>query len=152
MADPLRIFTDYLAANGLKFTAQRRMILETMFQSDEHFSAEELFNKLRNMDPTIGQATVYRTLRLLRDCGMIRELRFGNDVVRYESKRDSKHHDHLICENCGKTIEFMDESIEKLQRKLASKMDFTLTSHRMYLYGLCKECRNKKDVKAHSDD
>ncbi len=144
MSEQLKAFTDYLADNGLKFTGQRRLILETLFDSEEHFSAEELYNKARAIDESIGQATVYRTLRLLRDCGLVRELRFGNDVVRYEARRDTLHHDHLICEGCGKTLEFMDEAIEKLQNQLAEKMGFVLTSHRMYLYGLCEDCRQKR--------
>ena len=141
--DPEEELAEYLSKQGMKLTNQRRIIVNEFFKSDKHLSAEDLYQVLRNVDPSLGQATVYRTLKLLREAGLARQLQFGDDVARFEPRIDEEHHDHLICENCGKTIAVMDEKIEKLQNELADKHGFKLRSHRMYLYGLCRECHKK---------
>ncbi len=133
----------YLAKKGMKLTNQRRLIVSTFCDhASEHLSAEELYQKLRVIDPSIGQATVYRTLKLMLDAGLARELHFGDDVARFEPYA-SDHHDHLICEECGKTVPVFDEKIESLQANLAAQHGFKPTSHRMYLFGICKECLSK---------
>jgi Fur family ferric uptake transcriptional regulator len=138
---PEDIFTVYLAQKGMKLTTQRRLIVKEFFQASEHMRAEDLYQRVRHTDPSVGQATVYRTLNLLRDAGLARELRFSNDVTIFEPRSDSTHHDHLICEECGKTVPVLDEIIEQLQNRLAEQHGFKLTSHRMYLYGICPDCR-----------
>ncbi len=143
MQDPLRIFSDYIAENGLKNTPQRRLIVEVFFKSGKHLSTEELYNVVCKKDGSIGQATVYRTLKLLCDAGLAKELHFGESTARYEPIEDDSHHDHLICTACGKTQEVMDSTIERLQNELAEKNGFTLTSHRMVLYGMCEGCRSR---------
>lgn len=143
VTSPLHVFQDYLADNGLKMTPQRRCIIEVFFDSDGHPAPEELYLQVREQDSSIGQATVYRTLKLLSDSGLAKEVHFGDGVTRYERKFGHSHHDHLICENCGKNIEVVDDTIEELQEKLAHKHGFTLTGHRMYLYGVCGDCRKK---------
>lgn len=143
--NPEEILANYLAGQGMKITNQRRVIVRYFFDhTGEHMSAEEMYQRMRKTDPSIGQATVYRTLKLLREAGLARELRFADDVTRYEPKTDAPHHDHLICERCGKTVPVVDEEIERLQTKLAESHGFTFTSHRMYLYGVCPECTAKE--------
>ncbi|MDR2826322.1 MAG: transcriptional repressor [Deltaproteobacteria bacterium] len=139
---PEDALTAYLAKKSMKLTKQRHLIVKEFFQVDEHMSAEDLYQRVRIIDPSIGQATVYRTLNLLREAGLARELRFSNDITIFEPLADATHHDHLVCEACGKTIAVLDEIIEQLQDRLAEKHGFTLTSHRMYLYGICPECRS----------
>ena len=143
MKEALKIFSDYIVANGLKFTPQRRMIVEVFLKQDGHLSTEELYDRVRKEDSSIGQATVYRTLKLFCESGLAKEVHFGDGMARYEKTFGTKHHDHLICIACGKQTEFMDDTIEKLQEELAEKYGYILTSHHMYLYGVCPACRKK---------
>ena len=110
---------------------------------EEHTTAEELYGIVKKRDRTIGQATVYRVVRLLCEAGLAREVDFGDGVMRYEHLYEHKHHDHLICRSCGRTVEVCDPVIEKLQEHLATKHGFQLLDHEMYLYGLCEGCRGK---------
>jgi Fur family ferric uptake transcriptional regulator len=142
MQDPVRVFIDYIADRGLKNTPQRRLIADVFFKSGKHLSTEELYNVVRTEDGSIGQATVYRTLKLLCAAGLAKELHFGKSTARYEPIEDDSHHDHLICGSCGKNQEVMDADIERLQEELAQRHGFTLTSHKMILYGVCEDCRN----------
>ena len=139
--NPEATLAAYLARKGMKLTSQRRLILAEFYKAEEHLSAEELYQKLRAVDGSIGQATVYRSLRLMRDAGLARELHFGNDVTRFEPFLEAPHHDHLICEECGKTVPVLDERIEQLQANLADLHGFKPTMHRMYLYGICPDCQ-----------
>lgn len=141
MKDPMQVFTEYIAGNNLKVTPQRLLIVEVFMREDGHLTTEELYELVKKSDPSVGQATVYRTMKLLCDSGLAKEVHFGDGVARYEKKYGSEHHDHLICEKCGKNIEVIDDEIELLQEKLAERHGFSLTSHRMYLYGICDACR-----------
>ncbi len=144
MKDPMVVFEDYITHNGLKVTPQRRKIIELLLQSGgHHLSAEEFHARLKAAGIAVGQATVYRTLKLLCASGLAREVRFGDGVSRYELEYGTEHHDHFICEVCSKQIEFVDKDIERLQEMLALRHGFTLTSHRMNLYGICESCRKR---------
>ncbi len=140
MLDPQEMFIGYLAGHGLKNTPQRRLIVQVFFDSDKHMTTEELYESVRAKDAGIGQATVYRTLKLLTEAKLAKEMHFGDGTARYEPAVEDTHHDHLICTACGKNTEVLDDTIEKLQEALAEKHGFTLTSHRMYLYGICNDC------------
>lgn len=141
MQDPMNFFLNFLNAQGLKNTPQRRLIVDVFFKRGDHISTEDLYDLVREADESIGQATVYRTLKLLCEAGIARELHFGDGIARYEPAIDDAHHDHLICTKCSKNIEVVDELIESLQIKMAQNHGFILTSHRMYLYGLCNDCQ-----------
>lgn len=143
MTDPFVAFREFLRRNDYKLTPQRELILDTFLQMEGHPAPEELYDAVKKRDPSVGQATVYRTLKLLSQAGMAKELHFGDGLTRYEHKFGQTHHDHLICERCGANIEVVDETIERLQEELAAKHGFRLTGHRMYLYGVCGACRNK---------
>ena len=134
-------FAEYLSAENLKMTNQRRLILDTFLDKAGHVSPEELYEAARARDASLGQATVYRTLKLLVDAGLATALDFGDGVARYEPVRGEDHHDHLICEGCGENLEIMDPEIERLQEELAARYGFELSHHRMYLFGLCPKCR-----------
>ena len=136
-------FSTYLAEHGLKMTPQRRTILDAFLRTADHISSEELYDLVKRGDESIGQATVYRTLKLLADSGLARAHNFGDGVARYEPLWGQEHHDHLICESCRKTIEIMDPTIERRQDELAKRYGFSLTHHKMTLYGLCADCRKK---------
>lgn len=139
-------FSEYLAAQKLKVTPQRMIILQVFLEKDGHVSSEELYDEVRRVDESIGQATVYRTLKLLSESGLAKQVDFKEGVTRYEHNLGVAHHDHLICERCKKTIEIVDERIERLQEELAARAGFILTGHRMDLFGLCPDCRSRKDV------
>jgi len=143
MKKPQEVFANYLADQNLKMTPQRGLILDTFIKHDDHLSSEELYAKVKRRDKSIGQATVYRTLKLLNDSGLIEPLDFADGVTRYELSYGTSHHDHLICERCGSNIEIFDELIEKRQEELAKELGFSLKRHKMYLYGICPKCRDK---------
>lgn len=143
MKKPLEVFTSYLADQNLKMTPQRRLILDTFIKHDDHLSSEELYAKVKRRDKSVGQATVYRTLKLLNESGLIEPLDFADGVTRYEMSYGESHHDHLICEKCGKNIEIFDETIEHRQEELAKEHGFKLLRHKMYLYGICSDCKHK---------
>jgi Fur family ferric uptake transcriptional regulator len=135
---------EYMTRHGLRSTEQRRVVTEQFFASDGHLSIEDLLDKVRVEEPRIGYATVYRTLKLLKDCGLAFERHFGDGVSRYEVAWEDEHHDHLICLECEKIIEFEDEGIEVLQREVASKHGFALVRHKLELYGMCPDCQRRK--------
>lgn len=141
MKDEIDIFDDYLLKNNLRETPQRVMILDVFLKCEEHITAEQLYDIVKKRDPSIGQATVYRLLKLIGDAGLARKVDLGDGVMRYEHNYNHPHHDHLVCRECGKTVEFMDSAIEELQKQVAENFGFELTDHEMYLYGLCGECR-----------
>ena len=132
---------DYMSRHGLRSTEQRRVVTETFFSSDGHLSIEDLLDEVRVEEPRIGYATVYRTLKLLKECGLAFERHFGDGVSRYEVAWEDEHHDHLICIECQKIVEFEDDAIEKLQHEAASKHGFQLVRHKLELYGVCPDCQ-----------
>ena len=128
----------YLIQQGLKFTHQRKIVTEVFFDPkfrDQHPTVEELYVRIRKRDSKIGYATVYRTVKLLVECGLAEPSRFGDNQTRYEPEIPGEHHDHLVCTDCGVVIEFEDEEIERLQERVAQKFGFVLSDHKMVLFG-----------------
>ncbi len=137
----LDVLEDYIAQNNLKITRQRRAILSVFLECEKHVSAGELYNQVASIEPKVGLATVYRTLALLTDSDLALELDFGDGQKRYEHKYMHGHHDHMICTECGKIIEFNHPLIEKFQEEVARQNSFTIISHKLDMFGLCNECR-----------
>ncbi len=137
-----KIFDDYVRSKGLKQSGQRKEILTTFLKTEKHVTADELFRLVRKKNQAIGIATVYRTLKLICESGLARELRLGNDSVLYEHRYKHAHHDHLICTQCGSFIEVVDPEIERLQEKLAKREGFILQGHKLLMHGTCRECRH----------
>lgn len=125
---------DKCSEHGLRMTEQRRVIAQVLSESNDHPDAEELYGRAAAIDPKISLATVYRTLRLFSDAGIIETHDFRDGRARYEAA-DEDHHDHLIDVQTGDVIEFMDEEIEELQKKIAAKLGYELVDHRLELYG-----------------
>ena len=127
---------------GLKYTEQREIVLSILLHAKEHLTAEEVYNEIKkeHKESNIGIATVYRALSFLEEVDLITSITFGTDGKKYESNSKS-HHDHLICTECGKIIEFIDDEIEKRQDKIAKKNKFKITSHSMQLYGTREVCQ-----------
>lgn len=128
----------YLTGTGLKHTKQRDIILVTFLDSHEHVSAEQLYQRVRDENPTVGFTTVYRTLKLLVEAGLAQERRFDDGLIRYEVEHAD--HDHLVCLKCGKIIEFESDEIESAQELIAIEYGFKILRHRHELYGHCSSC------------
>lgn len=139
------IIERFMKEKGLKSTRQRHLILETFFQLDGHFSVEQLWARVREHDRRVSVATVYRTMKLLAESGLAHAQNFGDGQTRYEPAIGREHHDHLICTRCGTIIEFENDRIEQLQDLVAKKHGFRVTSHKMELYGLCRNCQKAVD-------
>ena len=137
-------FRAYLTKKGLKSTRQRDIIAEKFFAHEGHVSIEGLLGLARQDYPRLGYATVYRTLKLLTECGLAAERRFGEGQTMYEAAGDLEHHDHLICLECGHVLEFHNEAIEREQERVARSFGFTVIRHRHELYGLCPRPRGTK--------
>ena len=134
----LESFKKILKESGLKYTRQREIVLNILYHSDTHFTPESLYMEIKRKEPNlnVGIATVYRTLNLLEDSQMVTSLSFGAAGKKFELA-NKPHHDHLICKNCGKIVEFENSIVERQQALIAKEHKFKLTGHLMQLYGIC---------------
>jgi len=139
------IFRQYLKEKGLLVSRQREQILETFMKARSHLTIDDLYNAVRKKNPRIGLATVYRTMRVICNCGLAREVDFGDGVRRFEHKYQCQHHHHLVCIKCGRVIEVTSGKIESLQKKLAKQHNFAPTRDTMKIFGLCSKCKNKQE-------
>jgi len=128
-----------------KLTPQRRIILKVFLEKDSsHLSAEELYSIVKESYPEIGLATVYRTLDLLAELGILQKMDFGDGKSRFElNDEDVHHHHHLICISCGKVQEFELDLLESLEDSIHENMGFEIINHRLKFYGYCSECKGK---------
>ena len=143
-----QVFLKHLQQKGLKRTSQRDLILNVFLRTDEHLSSEDLYRLVQKEDPTIGQTTVYRTLKVLSEAGLAREVRFGDGRTHYEHNYKHQHHDHMICSECGKIIEFFSAELEAIQDAMAAKHRFEVTQHLLRIIGLCADCRRARKQSA----
>jgi Fur family ferric uptake transcriptional regulator len=148
-----RIHT-YLADKGLRKTPQRDAIIQAAFSTTEHYTAEELLARSRKVDRSVSRATVYRTLPLLVECGVLREMDFGKDHKFYDPNYlDHPHHNHLICVDCQKIVEFEDQHIELLENCITKRLGFSPASKSLRIEASCDEfqkhgaCKNRKTGK-----
>lgn len=133
-------FKDFVKRKGLKFTSQRESILEEILNVKGHFEIEDMVKRIKEKSIPVSRATVYRTLNILKEMGLV------NEVIKYKNKTIyeislKQHHDHLICTKCGSIIEFSEEEIEKLQDKICKEYGFKPETHRLEIFGICKNCR-----------
>lgn len=143
MQKEVEVFKSSLKKNNLKITQQRLEILQSFLNTEKHISCDELYQVVRRQNPEIGYATVYRTLKLIQGAGLAREVDFGDKISRLEHEYGHKHHDHLICLECGKFFEVFDPAIEQLQERLALKYKFNAVKHKMDIFGYCRKCQQK---------
>src|SRR5438270_9300184 len=135
------ILVDHLQRAGLRRTSQRDLILEIFLRTEDHLTSEDLYRLVKQKDPNVGHTTVYRTLKLLTEAGLAREVRFGDNKTYYEHHYNHEHHDHMICTECGRVIEFFSADIETLQDQMANNFGFKPTHHSLRLWGVCAECQ-----------
>jgi len=138
------IFRQYLKEKGLLYSKQREQILKTFMKARSHLTIDDLYNAVRKKNSRIGLATVYRTMRIICDCGLAEKVDFADGLRRFEHKYRHQHHHHLVCIKCGKVIEVTSSRIESLQKKLAKHHDFAPTRDTMKIFGLCSKCHNKQ--------
>jgi len=143
MAEELHILVKFLKKKNLKLTEQRQEILKAFLEAKRHVSIENLYDILKKKDPGIGQATVFRTLKLLCEADIAKEVILEDRKLRYEPKYGHEHHDHLICNECGRFIEAVDTEIERLQNRLCKKFGFLPDKHRLQIFGICKQCKKR---------
>jgi Fur family ferric uptake transcriptional regulator len=141
MLSQKQIFLNYLKKKDLKWSRQREFIVDLFLSANRHVTTEELYQTAVKEFPEIGYSTVHRTLKLLSECGLASERHFSDRYTRFERKQKDQHHDHLICTECGKIIEFECDKIEKMQANIARQKGFKVTHHRLELYGFCSRCK-----------
>jgi len=137
-------FRRYLREHHQPVTRQRDLIAQTVFLADDHLSVEGIRRVLRQQEERVGTATVYRTLELLVESGLARAHDFGEGFKRYEPMASQSGHEHLICQRCGRVLEFANERLERMLPVLADEHGFQHQRHRLEIYGVCRECRQRE--------
>jgi Fur family ferric uptake transcriptional regulator len=143
MREAQDIFFKHLKRVGLKHTEQRDTILRTFLDTRDHLSTDELFRLVRKQDPKIGFTTVYRTLKLLAECGLASAVPFPDGTARYEHQFNRRSHHHMVCTECGASVEFFSPEVRKLEEEIGRKYHFDATRHNFQIYGICEDCRKK---------
>ncbi len=138
-------FEAFLRGRSLKYTGERKALLQAVFQAEHHFDADSLHMELRKKGGEISRATVYRTLDLLVQCGLVRKQSLGDQHAHYEAVKGDEHHDHLICLNCQKVIEFFRPDLEALQDAICEEHRFRALHHSLQIFGLCSDCAGSTD-------
>jgi Fur family ferric uptake transcriptional regulator len=136
-----QVFHEHLRRTHLKRTSQRDLILDVFLDTEDHVSSEDLYSLVKAKDPSVGFTTVYRTLKILKECGLARELEFHDGRMLYEHDYKHTHHDHLICTQCGALIEFYSEEIEALQDEIVNRYGFIPHHHSHRIFGVCAKCQ-----------
>lgn len=143
-------FMEFLAQKGLRITSQRQAIIDTVFGTDKHFTADQLLEWSRARDRSVSRATVYRTLPLLTESGLVREMDFGKDYKFYDPNyAEHPNHSHIICQDCEKIVEFESEKISMLEDEISHELGFSVATQKLQITGTCEElkklgaCKNR---------
>jgi Fur family ferric uptake transcriptional regulator len=141
MTHAVEVFAEYLNSKDLRLTKERKAVLEEVFLHSGHLEAEELAHTLRRKKKRASRATIYRTLDLLVESGIVRKVDLGRGHSHYELALDHPHHEHMICLKCGRVIEFSDRAVHQALTRLCRRKTFELTAHRFQVFGYCDKCR-----------
>ena len=142
-----RILADYLREKGLKQSAKRDCILDVFLKTREHLSTDELHRLVKERDPSIGYTTVYRTAKLLAQCGLAYEVDFQDGVVRYELSLKRRTHHHMVCTSCGDSVEFFAPELEEVERRIGRQFRFLPSRHSFQIFGTCQACSKKASAR-----
>jgi Fur family transcriptional regulator, ferric uptake regulator len=137
------IFHQHLKRVGLKHTEQRDIILKTFLEQRDHLSTDELYRQVRKKDAKIGFTTVYRTLKLFTECGLASEVAFHDGISRYEHQYNRRGHNHMVCTECGSSVEFFAPELQELEQEIGKKYHYLTTRHSFQIYGICEDCQKK---------
>ena len=137
--DAKHIFTDYMVAQNLRKTPERYAILEVIYNAVGHFDVETLYIIMKNKKYRVSRATVYNTLDLLVECGLVTKHQFGQATAQFEKSHGYKQHDHAICKRCGKVLEFCDPRIQNIKKMVQEYYNFTIDHHTLQFYGTCND-------------
>ncbi len=138
-------FLRHLKRVGLKRTDQRDTILRTFLETRDHLSAEQLLAVVRKSNARIGLTTVYRTLKLLTECGLASEVAFHDGVARYEHQHKRRSHHHMVCTSCGASAEFFSPEVDELEKEIGRRFKYETTRHTFQIYGLCESCASHRE-------
>jgi Fur family ferric uptake transcriptional regulator len=133
----------HLKRVGLKHTEQRDIILQAFLETRDHMSTDELHRLVKKKDSKIGFTTVYRTLKLLAECGLASEVAFHDGITRYEHQYNRRSHHHMVCTDCGSSVEFFSPEVDKLEQEIGRKHHYATRRHTFQIYGVCEDCRKK---------
>jgi Fur family ferric uptake transcriptional regulator len=140
------LFRQFVVTKRLRHTAQREQVLDVFLATEKHLTIQQLHDLVRKKYVGIGYATIARTVKLMCEAGICRQVDFGDGSQRFEHKHGHEHHDHLICTKCGKLVEIYSPELERIQNDLVRKHGFVQKSHKLEVFGLCSRCA-KKDNK-----
>jgi Fur family ferric uptake transcriptional regulator len=141
----IEIFRQFIKRKGLRNTPEREIIIEEIFLNHDHFDVEELYMRLRSKNRNISRASIYRTIPLLIESGLIKEVFFENGHLHYEHIYGHEHHCHLRCICCGVIVEFSEDEIFRIQDQIGKRHGFTVTSHRLEIMGYCPDCARNRE-------
>lgn len=144
-------FRKFLQDGQYRITPERFEVLDAVLAWNDHFDADNLFIYLKNNGSKVSRATVYKTLNLLHECGLVSRYRFSQGHAQYEKTTDRPHHDHMVCTRCGKIIEFENSRVERLQDDSCAQYGFTPTYHSFQIFGICADCRMTNGVSSNSN-
>jgi Fur family transcriptional regulator, ferric uptake regulator len=142
----LNLFSMHIETHKYRKTPERFAILEEIYRRDDHFDAEALYIHMKNQNYRVSRATVYNTLELLVTCDLVKKHQFGKNLAQYEKSYGYKQHDHVICAECSKVVEFCDPRVQQIKNMVGELLNFEITHHSLNLYGICGSCQIKKKV------